>query len=221
MRLRPLRRSATSVSLSTILALLTASVSLSSAQQPVFRAGTKLNVVDVTVVDKQGRPVEGLTAADFVLTEDGVPQAITTIAHQQMEADAAPLPPVPAAAPGRPMRAAPTVQPTISASAAGDVRYRNRRLIVLYFDLSAMPPPDQMRASAAARKFIDEQIKAQDLVAIMTFEGGAVRVRQDFTADRVTLKDVFDALVYGEQREANDMPDVTAAVRTAFGASDA
>jgi len=32
-----------------------------------------------------------------------------------------------------------------------------------------MPPPDQMRAYTAARKFMDEQIKAQDLVAIMTF----------------------------------------------------
>src|SRR5438552_2043856 len=205
---------------SSVLALLTAFVSL-SAQQPVFRAGTRLTVVDVTVVDKQGRPVEGLTAADFTITEDGVPQTITTVAYQQMETNAAPLPPVPAAPAGRPMRTAPTVQPTISASAAGDVRYRNRRLLVLYFDLSAMPPPDQMRAYTAARKFMDEQIKAQDLVAIMTFEGGAVRVRQDFTADRVMLKDVLDTLIYGEQRDANDMPDVTTDVGTAFGQDDA
>jgi len=209
------------VSLSMILAFLASSVSSSAEQQPVFRAAARLNVVDVTVVDKQGRPVEGLTAGDFTITEDGVPQTITTVAYQQMDTNAAPLPPVPAAPAGRPMRAAPTVQPTIAASAAGDVRYRNRRLLVLYFDLSAMPPPDQMRAYTAARKFIDEQIKAQDLVAIMTFEGGAVRVRQDFTADRVVLEDVIDTLIYGEQRDANDMPDVTTDVGTAFGQDDA
>jgi len=198
-------------------------VSVRAQQQapPIFRAGTRLNVVDVTVTDKEGRPIDGLTAADFTITEDGVPQTITTVAYQQMEPNAAPLPPVPPAPPGRPMRAAPTVQPTISASPAGDVRYQNRRLIVLYFDLSAMPPPDQMRAYTAARKFIDEQIKAQDLVAMMTFEGGAVRVRQDFTADRVVLKDVIDVLIYGEQRDANDMPDVTTDVGTAFGQDDA
>src|SRR5262245_52919289 len=221
---RAMRRSTTFVLfVSFVLVLLSAFVSLSATRQqqpvqPVFRSGARLNVVDVTVLDKQGKPIEGLTAADFTLTEDGVPQTITTIAFQKMATDAAPLPPVP---PGRPTRAAPTVQPTIAASANGDIRYQNRRLLVLYFDLSAMPPPDQMRAYTAARKFIDQQIRAQDLVAIMTFEGGAVRVRQDFTADRVTLKDVFDALVYGEQRDANDMPDVTTDVGTAFGQDDA
>src|SRR5205085_4815613 len=101
-------------------------VSSSAAQQPVFRTGTRLNVVDVTVVDKQGRPVEGLTAADFTITEDGVPQTITTVAYQQMETNAAPLPPVPAAPAGRPMRAAPTVQPTISASEIGRASCRER-----------------------------------------------------------------------------------------------
>ena len=47
-----------------------------------------------------------------------------------------------------------------------------------------MPPPDQMRAYANARKFIDTQMEPPDLVAIMTFQGGAVRVKQDFTDDR-------------------------------------
>jgi len=213
------RRSAASVSLSTILTLLASSVSLTA--QPVFRAGTRLDVVDVTVVDKQGRPIEGLTAGDFTITEDGVPQTISVVAFQRMETNAAPLPPVPEAPPGRPARAAPTVQPTISASSPGDVRYRNRRLLVLYFDLSAMPPPDQMRAYGAARKFLDEQMKAQDLLAIMTFEGGAVRVRQDFTADREAIRDVLDTLIYGEQRDANDLPDATVDVGTAFGQDDA
>src|SRR5262249_15057818 len=131
------------------------------------------------------------------------------------------LPPVPAAAPGTPRRATPTVQPTITASASGDVRYRNRRLIVLYFDLSAMPPPDQMRAYTAARKFIGEQMKAQDLIAIMPCEGGGVRVKQDFTADRVQLGDTLDALMYGEQKDADEMPDATTDTGTAFGQDDA
>jgi len=215
------KRSGASAYLSTILAFFTSFPSSSAAQQPVFRTGTRLTVVDVTVVDKQGRPIEGLTAGDFTITEDGVPQTISLVAYQRMETNAAPLPPVPPAPPGRPARAAPTVQPTISASAPGDVRYQNRRLLVLYFDLSAMPPPDQMRAYNAAGTFLNEQMKAQDLVAIMTFEGGAVRVRQDFTADRAALKEVVDTLIYGEQRDANDLPDATVDVGTAFGQDDA
>ena len=86
--------------------------------------------------------------------------------------------------PVRAARAAAAVQPTISAPSPGDIRYRDRRLVVLYFDLTAMPPPDQMRAYKAARKFIGEQMKPQDLIAIMTFEGGGVRVKHDFTGDR-------------------------------------
>jgi VWFA-related protein len=46
------------------------------AQEPVFRAGVDLVTVDTIVVDKDGRPVTGLTADDFVLTVDGKPRSI-------------------------------------------------------------------------------------------------------------------------------------------------
>jgi VWFA-related protein len=195
------------------------------AQQPTFRSGAQLTVVDVTVVDKDGRPIEGLTASDFTLTEDGVPQTISLVAFQRMDTadtvEAAASPTATPAPPDRNSRVAPTVQPQIAASPAGEIRYPDKRLLILYFDLSAMPPPDQARAYTAARKFVAEQIKPQDLVAVMTFQGGAVRVKQDFTADRATLKDVIETLIYGERRDADDMPDQTTDVGTAFGQDDA
>src|SRR5215207_6519109 len=46
------------------------------AQEPVFRAGVDLVTVDAIVVDKDGRPVTGLTADDFTLVVDGKPRAI-------------------------------------------------------------------------------------------------------------------------------------------------
>ena len=48
------------------------------AQEPVFRAGVDLVTVDAIVVDKDGRPVTGLTADDFILTVDGKPRPIDT-----------------------------------------------------------------------------------------------------------------------------------------------
>jgi VWFA-related protein len=195
---------------------------IADAQQPVFRSGAQLTIVDVTVTDKGGRPIEGLTENDFTITEDGVPQTISLVAYQRVDGgDAGALPPLPPIPSRPPSTVAPTVQPQIAASPGGEIRYRNRRLLVLYFDLSAMPPPDQARAYAAARKFIGEQITAQDLVAVMTFQGGAVRVKQDFTADRAALQEVIETLIYGERRDAGDMPDQTTDVGTAFGQDDA
>jgi VWFA-related protein len=196
-----------------------------SPQQPIFRSGAQLTVVDVTVTGKDGRPIEGLTAGDFTLTEDGEPQAISFVAFQKLDAAPAdaPLPESGAPPAARPSGGgiAPLAQPTIAAAAPGDIRYRNRRLIVLYFDLTAMPPPDQMRAYTAARTFLAEKITANDVVAVMTFEGGAVRVKHDFTADREELRQTIETLIYGEQRDADDLPDATVDVGTAFGQDDA
>jgi VWFA-related protein len=46
------------------------------ADQPVFRGGVKLVLVDVTVTAGDDEPVPDLTAADFELTEDGIPQVV-------------------------------------------------------------------------------------------------------------------------------------------------
>ena len=43
---------------------------------PAFPARAEAVTLDVVVVDKQGRPVRGLTAADFTVLEDGRPQVV-------------------------------------------------------------------------------------------------------------------------------------------------
>src|SRR5438128_2070518 len=183
-------------------ALAIAGSALAGAQQPQpsFRSGTRLIVQTVTVKDKEGRPVEGLTSKDFIVSEDGAPQTVSFAEFQRLpdrsvEPTAAPAPSV--AAP-RSATVAPATQGQISTPPSGDTRYRDRRLLVLFFDLTAMPPPDQMRAYTAAKKFIDTEMQPADLLAIMTFGGGAVRVKQDFTGNRVQLGDVMDTLIYGD-----------------------
>src|SRR5215207_6862740 len=42
----------------------------STPAAPTFRSGTRLIVQTVSVKDKDGRPIEGLTARDFTVTED-------------------------------------------------------------------------------------------------------------------------------------------------------
>ncbi len=199
-------------------------VSIVLAQPPtqsVFRAGTRLIVQTVSVKDKDGRAIEGLTPADFIVSEDGEPQTVSFVEYQRLpdrptdaRADS-PAPRFPAAA------AAPSpTQGQIAIPPPGDTRYRDRRLLVLYFDLTAMPPGDQMRAYAAAQAFIDAQMQPTDLLAIMTFGGGAVRVKQDFTADRGALRDVIQTLIFGDDKDGDGIPDNTD-IGTAFGQDDA
>lgn len=47
-------------------------------QPPIFRSGAELVRVDVTVLDRGGKPVPDLKMSDFVIFEDGVPQKIQT-----------------------------------------------------------------------------------------------------------------------------------------------
>ena len=60
------------------------------AQQPTFRAGVDLVHFGVTVVDKQGKPVLGLTRDDFQVVEAGKKQSVEFFAAGN-PADAPPL----------------------------------------------------------------------------------------------------------------------------------
>ena len=193
--------------------------STSGPEAATFKTTTQLVVETVTVKDKQGRPVTGLTAKDFVITEDGVPQEIRFFEYQQL--DGAPIAtPIPET-----QRIAPFAKLTrtqISPEPEGGVRYRDRRLLALYFDLTAMPPPDQIRAFNSAKRFIRTQMSTADLLAIMAFTGGSVQVLQDFTGDRAKLLATIETLIVGEDENAPADPADASRADTgaAFGQND-
>src|SRR5262245_3603290 len=116
-----------------------------------LKVNTQLIIETVTVKDRNGKTIDGLTAKDFIVTEDNIPQTISVFEFQKL--DETPIPalvPPPVAQTER--SSIPSVtQNQISAARPGDVRYKDRRLLALYFDMSAMPPPDQFRAFIAAR----------------------------------------------------------------------
>jgi VWFA-related protein len=190
---------------------------------PMFRSGTRLMVQTVSVKDKDGRAIEGLTAKDFVVVEDGEPQTISFLEFQRLpdrRSESWSSDPTQPQPPLVVPPASPVTQGQIVTPPPGDTRYRDRRLLILYFDLTAMPPADQARAYAAAQKFIDTGMQPSDLLAIMTFGGGAVRVKQDFTDDRARLREVMQTLIFGDDKDGDGIPDNTD-IGTAFGQDDA
>jgi VWFA-related protein len=59
------------------------STSVIARQQPTFRAGVDAVRVDVSVTD-HGKPVRGLTAQDFVVADNGMPEPVTSVTLEQL-----------------------------------------------------------------------------------------------------------------------------------------
>jgi len=62
----------------------------SPQQPPLFRAGVSAVRVDVSVTDHSDRPITALTASDFELTEDGIPQKIDTVQFLRLDGQPSP-----------------------------------------------------------------------------------------------------------------------------------
>ncbi len=186
-------------------------------ETPTFKTSTQLVVETVTVRDKNGNPVVGLTAKDFSITEDGKPQSVAFVEYQKLpetrDDELAPLATRGSIVP----RLART---QIAPERPGEVRYRDRRLLVLYFDMSAMPSPDQVRALQAAQRFVRTQMTSSDLMAVMMYAGGAVQVLEDFTADRDHLLTTLQTLIVGEEEDIAPADASSADTGAAFGQND-
>ena len=177
-------------------------------QQPqaVFKASTRLVVQNVSVKDKAGQPIEGLTAKDFVVFEENQRQEIAFVEFQRIANEPIvdvpdPADPAPAAGVQR------AVNVEIATPPPGSIKYQNRRLIVLYFDQSSMPLADQLRSYENARRFLDGQMTMADLVSVITFANSILRVRQDFTDNRAALREVIDTLQIGDDLNGDGLPD--------------
>ena len=181
----------------------------------------QLVVETVVVKDKKGDPVHGLTAKDFTVIEDGKPQSIRFCDHQNLTATARVLP-----ASKRDDEDVhiykKLARTQIAPERSEEERYKDRRLLVLYFDMSAMRPADQMRALDAAQQFIRTQLTSADLVSIMRYNSASVDILQDFTADRNRLLSILETMVVGEgQDSAEDLDDASSAdTGAAFGQDD-
>ena len=169
-----------------ILAFLPIPVMPQRSPQFTLRTDTDLVLVNVTVRDRQGNFVRDLKLEDFTLLEDGKVQRVSSLDVETPDAIVASETQVPnlltnldTPATNQPQRVA-------------DEIFRNRRLVVLFFDLSSMQPEEVTRAANSAVEYVQKQMSPADLIAIVSL-ANTVTVNQDFTSDRDQLLSAIQA----------------------------
>jgi VWFA-related protein len=148
--------------------------------RPTFQSSVSLVDVDVTVSDAEGHFVTGLTADDFEVFEDGLPQAIQTFSYIELPVERS----VRYQFAGRPV--------------AADVRSNRdvssgRVYIILLDDLNVAP----LRTAIVrrhAREFIERHFGPHDLAAVVV-TSGRKDAAQEFTNDPALLLRAVDHFV--------------------------
>ena len=152
-----------------------------------------LVLVNVTVRDKSGKFMPGLKPDNFTILEDNKPQKIVSFDVENVDAVPA-LDVAQAKAQSDVTTGAAMPAPDTPAQLASE--FKNRRLIVLFFDLSAMEPDEIDHAVTSAEHYLDAQMVPADLVSIVSL-GSSLVVNQDFTTDRALLRKQLDEFSTG------------------------
>ncbi len=155
------------------------------AQTP--RIGETIEVsivsVDVVVVDRAGKPVRGLTAADFEIRDDGKIRPITNFSEYS-QSDGMASVEVPVAA---------TQNQSVRVLAPND-----KRTVVVFVENLKMPQRETERFFAEIKKLLHEVVRPNDAAAIVSWNY-VMKVRQDFTNDQAALDLALDAVAVDMQ----------------------
>jgi VWFA-related protein len=153
--------------------------------QDVVRITTNLVQVDA-VVTKDDKLVTDLKPEDFEVTEDGHLQTITNFSYVSNVTETKSVASASAKAPGRDKAPAPIIPPALHPNEA-------RRTIALVVDDLGMSQSSIIQLRSRLRKFVNEELLSNDLVAIIR-TGGEVGALQQFTNDKRLLQGAVDRL---------------------------
>ncbi|HEY1184571.1 MAG TPA: VWA domain-containing protein [Bryobacteraceae bacterium] len=147
-------------------------------ETPTFQSSVNLVRVPVVIRDKQGHTVGTFHKEDFQLTDRGKQQYISQFS---IEGSAVPKPPAPAGA-------AAEIPWEPEAAAPGSKLVIPTRFTAFVFDDVHLKIGDLMNARIAALKYIEQGIRPQDRVALLTLSG---KVTLEFTNDPAKFKETL------------------------------
>src|SRR6266516_3763082 len=126
---------------------------------------------------------------NLALSEDGKQQEIVSLDVENTDS-VVHAEPVPANLLG-PLRApSSAAAPQVRQITEGDLK--DRRLILLFFDLTSMQPEEVARAAKSALEYVDKQMSPSDVVSVVSLSN-SLTVNLDFTADREAVQNALQA----------------------------
>ena len=165
--------------------------------KPTFRSAVDLVPVDVTVLDKAGRPVSDLTAADFTLAVDGKPRRIASAQFISVDRAIESAPPKP-------------LEYDANSAAVGG------RLFMLVVDAGNISAGRGKSAIEAAKRFVS-RLNRSDRVALMTIPGATPQI--DFTSNHAVVQALLERVV-GQATDPSGPQRVGIAEALAFQRGD-
>lgn len=144
-----------------------------------MKVTTEIVLVNVVARDKHGNLIQDLKKEDFTVYEDGKKQDVASFDFEKVDEM------VTAGAAGA------TATGTAEREKGGllntkvqkSLNARDRRLMLLFFDFSAMEPDDIDRAVEAGKKYVEGKMQPADIVALMSLATN-LHLDLDFTDDK-------------------------------------
>ena len=152
-----------------------------------MRITTEIVLVNVIARDKKGNLIRDLKQSDFTVYEDGQKQQISSFDFEnvdELQTAGAAGETVTGAAGNRTGSLLKTTENSLEA--------RDRRLMLLFFDFSAMEPEEIDRAVEAGKKYVQANMQRADMVALVSLATN-MKLDLDFTADKQRILSVLSS----------------------------
>ena len=169
-----------------------------TAQQPIprFKSGVDVVQFTVTVLDKNRRPVAGLTASDFEVLVDGKPKPLAAFASVTLPDD-----------PSTTRAAIPLIAPDVHTNQLP----AEGRLVVIVMDDRSTLDEDQKTAHAIANAAID-RLGPNDLGAVVHTGRLSRKSSQGLTDDRERLRAAANVVTASDITAAPAVPSLSTAI---------
>ncbi len=141
------------------------------------RVTTEVVLVNVVARDKHGNLIRDLKRDDFTVYEDGKKQDLASFDFESVDELAT------AGSAGTTVTGTSGPGALLGSSQQKSLEARDRRLMLLFFDFSAMQPDDIDRTVEAGRKYVQAKMQHADLLALMSLATN-LSLDLDFTDDK-------------------------------------